>query len=54
MRDTCNQSVKRGREASSSGLGEGEKEQMLQKKESSKRGMGLKTQERELREHLSS
>lgn len=45
MRDTCNQSVKRGREAMSHWLGEGEKSRCCKrrkkKKGSSKRRMGL-------------
>lgn len=51
MRVTCNQSKKE--RLCSSELGEGEKADAA-KKRSSKSGKGLKTQERELREHLSS
>lgn len=54
MRDTCNQSEKKKELRWSSELGEEEKKADAAKKKDLQREIGLKTQERELREHLSS
>lgn len=57
MRDTCNQSVKGGREAVQHLLGEGRKKADAakeKKKDLQREGWGWNTQERELREHLPS